>query len=43
MRTLIVDDSSFIREYLRQMLRRLGTEYAEAENGFEALTVLRKG
>jgi two-component system chemotaxis response regulator CheY len=43
MRTLIVDDSSFIREYLRQMLRRLGTEYAEAENGFEALTLLRKG
>ncbi len=43
MRTLIVDDSSFIREYLRQMLRRVGTDYAEAENGYEALVLLRKG
>lgn len=41
MRTLIVDDSSFIREYLRQLLRRLDTEYAEAGNGADALNVLR--
>lgn len=43
MRALIVDDSSFIREYLRQHLRRLGVECGEAENGSEALRVLRCG
>ncbi len=42
MRALIVDDSSFIREYLRQHLRRLGIECAEAQNGSEALDVLRQ-
>jgi two-component system chemotaxis response regulator CheY len=43
MRTLIVDDSSFIREYMRQLLRRVGTQYLEAENGREALRLLRNG
>ena len=41
MRALIVDDSKFLREYLRQHLQRLGIECAEAENGREALEVLR--
>ena len=41
MRALIVDDSRFMREYLRQHLQRLGIECAEAENGSLALEVLR--
>ena len=41
MRALIVDDSKFLREYMRQHLQRLGVECAEAENGSEALDVLR--
>ncbi len=43
MRTLIVDDSSFIREYLRQNLERFGVETRQAEDGAEALDVLRGG
>ena len=41
MRALIVDDSKFLREYLRQHLQRLGIECTEAENGRDALEVLR--
>ena len=41
MRALIVDDSKFIREFLRQHLQRLGMLCAEAENGSAALDVLR--
>jgi len=37
MRALIVDDSSFIREYLRQNLQRMGMVCEEAGNGQEAL------
>ncbi len=43
MRTLIVDDSRFIREYLRQELERMGTECVEAEDGSLALSLLRRG
>ncbi len=43
MRTLIVDDSRFIREYLRQELERMGTECVEAEDGSLALGILRRG
>jgi two-component system chemotaxis response regulator CheB len=41
MRVLIVDDSSFIREYLRRLLQRMGVECREAGNGREALEVMR--
>ena len=40
MRALIVDDSSFIREYLRQLLQRMGVVCEEARNGQEALSAL---
>jgi two-component system, chemotaxis family, chemotaxis protein CheY len=40
MRALIVDDSSFIREYLRLLLHRMGVTCEEAVNGSHALTVL---
>jgi two-component system, chemotaxis family, chemotaxis protein CheY len=40
MRALIVDDSSFIREYLRQLLQRMGVACEEARNGEEALSAL---
>jgi two-component system, chemotaxis family, chemotaxis protein CheY len=40
MRALIVDDSSFIREYLRQLLQRMGVVCEEARNGQEALLAL---
>jgi two-component system, chemotaxis family, chemotaxis protein CheY len=39
-RALIVDDSSFIREYLRHLLHRMGVVCEEAVNGREALSVL---
>jgi len=39
-RALIVDDSSFVREYLRALLQRMGVSCEEAVNGSEALTVL---
>jgi two-component system chemotaxis response regulator CheY len=41
MRALIVDDSSFIREYLRLLLQRMGVVCEEAVNGDEALRLLR--
>ncbi len=40
MRALIVDDSSFIREYLRELLQRMGIVCVEAVNGQEALHLL---
>ena len=41
MRTLIVDDSKFIREFLKEHLVKLGAVCNEAGNGSEALTQLR--
>jgi two-component system chemotaxis response regulator CheY len=43
MRTLIVDDSKFIREFLRLELEGLGNECMEAEDGSVALELLRRG
>jgi len=43
MRTLIVDDSKFIREFLKDHLRSMGADCTEAEDGSEALSVLRNG
>lgn len=40
MRALIVDDSSFIRDYLRQLLHRMGIACEEAVDGSHALEVL---
>jgi two-component system, chemotaxis family, chemotaxis protein CheY len=40
MRTLIVDDSKFIRQYLRQHLERAGVTCEEAENGSAAIDLL---
>jgi two-component system, chemotaxis family, chemotaxis protein CheY len=40
MRALIVDDSSFIRQYLSLLLHRMGIACEEAVNGSHALTVL---
>ena len=42
MRALIVDDSSFIRDYIRQQMEYLGWDCAEAQDGGEALGRLRK-
>jgi two-component system, chemotaxis family, chemotaxis protein CheY len=42
MRALIVDDSSFIREYLRHLLHRMGIVCEEAVDGSDALTVLAR-
>jgi two-component system chemotaxis response regulator CheY len=41
MRALIVDDSRFIRQHLRQLLERIGLSCEEAVNGCEALQLLR--
>ena len=40
MRALIVDDSSFVREYLRHLLDTMGVSCEEAVDGSQALTVL---
>ena len=40
MRALIVDDSSFVREYLRHLLDRMGVVCEEAVDGSAALAVL---
>jgi two-component system chemotaxis response regulator CheY len=40
MRALIVDDSSFIREYLRHLLSTMDIVCEEAVDGSDALTVL---
>jgi two-component system chemotaxis response regulator CheY len=41
MRALIVDDSRFIRQYLRQLLEGMGLNCEEAVDGIEALQTLR--
>jgi two-component system, chemotaxis family, chemotaxis protein CheY len=41
MRALIVDDSRFIRQHLRQLLERIGMSCDEATDGSEALKLLR--
>jgi two-component system chemotaxis response regulator CheY len=41
MRVLIVDDSRFIRQHLRQVLEGMGMSCEEAQNGQEAIEVLR--
>jgi two-component system, chemotaxis family, chemotaxis protein CheY len=41
MRALIVDDSRFIRQHLRQLLELIGLSCEEAADGREALHVLR--
>jgi two-component system chemotaxis response regulator CheY len=43
MRTLIVDDSRFLRQYLRQLLEKLGMGCEEAVDAPEALDLLRTG
>jgi two-component system chemotaxis response regulator CheY len=42
MRALIVDDSSFIREYLRHLLSRMDVVCEEAVDGSDALIVLAR-
>lgn len=41
MRALIVDDSRFIRQHLRQLLQSMGLNCEEATDGREAIQVLR--
>jgi two-component system, chemotaxis family, chemotaxis protein CheY len=41
MRALIVDDSRFIRQHMRQLLEHLGVNCEEANDGNEALQLLR--
>ena len=43
MQVLIVDDSRFVRQYLRQHLEQIGAVCEEAENGSEAIAMLRAG
>jgi two-component system chemotaxis response regulator CheY len=43
MRALIVDDSRFVRSYLRGMLQARGIECEEAGDGQAALEMLRQG
>lgn len=40
MKALIVDDSSFIREYLRHLLERMGITSVEVADGNAALEIL---
>ena len=40
MKALIVDNSRFIRQHMRQLLERIGMSCEEASNGREALQVL---
>jgi len=41
MRALIVDDSRFIRQHMRQLLERIGVSCEEATNGSDAIELLR--
>jgi two-component system, chemotaxis family, chemotaxis protein CheY len=41
MRALVVDDSSTMRSILRNTLKQRGAEVLEAENGFDALEILK--
>lgn len=43
MRALIVDDSRFVRDFLRKLLEKKGIECAEAADGQAALDLLRDG
>jgi two-component system chemotaxis response regulator CheY len=43
MRALIVDDSRFIRQYMRQLLERMDMSCEEAVDGREALDALVSG
>ncbi|MGD0799472.1 MAG: response regulator [Acidobacteriaceae bacterium] len=43
MRVLIVDDSRFIRQHLRQLLQGMGMSCEEAADGRDALELLRGG
>jgi len=43
MRVLIVDDSRFIRQHMRQLLESMGLSCEQAVNGNEALEILRGG
>jgi two-component system chemotaxis response regulator CheY len=43
MRVLIVDDSRFVRSYLRGLLRDKGIECEEAEDGKAGLALLNSG
>ena len=43
MRALIVDDSRFVRGFLRGMLQERGIECAEAGDGQAAMDILRAG
>lgn len=43
MHALIVDDSGFMREYLRHLLEKMGMTCEEAANGVEALETMRAG
>jgi two-component system chemotaxis response regulator CheY len=40
-KVLIVDDSRFMRQHLRQLLERIGLSCEEAADGREALQILR--
>jgi two-component system chemotaxis response regulator CheY len=42
MRALIVDDSRFIREYMRQNMERFGWACSEAHDGLDAVCRLRQ-
>ena len=42
MRALVIDDSRAVRMLIRNILRELGVEVAEAGNGQEALQALRE-
>ena len=42
MKALIVDDSRFIRQHLRQLLQGMGMNCEEAEDGREAIDLLVK-
>ena len=43
MNALIVDDSSFVRQFMRQQLEALGIECTDVEDGNLALDLLRGG
>ena len=43
MRALIVDDSSFLRDYIREQMEYLGWVCEEAQDGGAALGLLRIG
>lgn len=40
---LVVDDDGFIRQALKRSFRKLPVEVFEAENGLQALTLLKNG